>query len=97
MQEENNNFAGELSRRGVLMGATASGLLIAGGGAVLAPSADAATKKIKKGGVLRIGVGSGSTKETQDAHLGGFTADTARQYQLYDRLVGYPFWLTRWR
>lgn len=87
MQEENNNFAGELSRRGVLMGATASGLLIAGGGAVLAPSADAATKKIKKGGVLRIGVGSGSTKETQDAHLGGFTADTARQYQLYDRLV----------
>jgi hypothetical protein len=54
MQEENNNFAGELSRRGVLMGATASGLLIAGGGAVLAPSADAATKKIKKGGVLRI-------------------------------------------
>jgi len=54
---------------------------------MLAPSANAATAKIKKGGVLRIGVGSGSTKETQDAHLGGFTADTARQYQLYDRLV----------
>lgn len=86
MQEENGTFAADLSRRGVLMGATASGLLIAGGGAMLAPSANAATAKIKKGGVLRIGVGSGSTSETQDAHLGGFTADTARQYQLYDRL-----------
>lgn len=87
MQEQENIFAADLSRRGVLLGATAGGLLIAGGGAMLAPSANAAKAKIKKGGVLRIGVGSGSTKETQDAHLGGFTADTARQYQLYDRLV----------
>jgi len=87
MQEQDNNGIGELSRRGVLMGAATGGLLIAGSGAVLAPSANAATARLKRGGVLKIGVGSGSTKETQDAHLGGFTADTARQYQLYDRLV----------
>ena len=86
MEHEDNIFAAELSRRGVLTGAAAGGLIIAGGGAMLAPtSANAAA--IRPGGVLRIGVGSGSTKETQDAHLGGFTADTARQYQLYDRLV----------
>lgn len=87
MQDQNNNGVNELSRRGLLMGVAAGGLLVAGGGAMLAPSANAATAKIKKGGVLRVGVGSGSTTETQDAHLGGFTADTARQYQLYDRLV----------
>jgi len=68
------------------MGAATGGLLIAGSGAMLAPSANAATAKLKKGGVLRIGV-NGGPAETQDAHLGGFTADTARQYQLYDRLV----------
>lgn len=86
MEEENNIFSAELSRRGVLKGAAAGGLILGAGGAMLSQSsASAAT--IKKGGVLRIGVGSGSTKETQDAHLGGFTADTARQYQLYDRLV----------
>jgi peptide/nickel transport system substrate-binding protein len=87
MQEQDNTFSADLSRRGVLMGAATGGLLIAGGGAMLAPSANAAKAKLKRGGVLRIGVGSGSTTETQDAHLGGFTADTARQYQLYDRLV----------
>jgi len=87
MQEQDNNAVNELSRRGLLMGTAAGGLLIAGSGAMLAPSANAATAKIKRGGVLRVGVGSGSTTETQDAHLGGFTADTARQYQLYDRLV----------
>ena len=87
MQEQDNNAVNELSRRGLLMGTAAGGLLIAGSGAMLAPSANAATARIKRGGVLRVGVGSGSTTETQDAHLGGFTADTARQYQLYDRLV----------
>jgi len=87
MQEQDNSGIGDLSRRGVLMGAATGGLLIAGSGAMLAPSANAATARLKRGGVLRIGLGSGSTKETQDAHLGGFTADTARQYQLYDRLV----------
>jgi len=87
MQEQDNTFSADLSRRGVLMGAAAGGLVIAGGGAMLAPSANAATAKIKKGGVLRIGVSGGGPTETQDAHLGGFTADTARQYQLYDRLV----------
>lgn len=86
MQEQDNNGIGDLSRRGVLMGAATGGLLIAGSGAMLAPSANAATAKLKKGGVLRIGV-NGGPAETQDAHLGGFTADTARQYQLYDRLV----------
>jgi peptide/nickel transport system substrate-binding protein len=87
MQEQENTFSADLSRRGVLMGAAAGGLVIAGGGAMLAPSANAATAKLKKGGVLRIGVSGGGPTETQDAHLGGFTADTARQYQLYDRLV----------
>lgn len=87
MQEQENTFSADLSRRGVLMGAAAGGLVIAGGGAMLAPSANAAKAKIKKGGVLRIGVSGGGPTETQDAHLGGFTADTARQYQLYDRLV----------
>jgi peptide/nickel transport system substrate-binding protein len=87
MQEQDNTFSADLSRRGVLMGAAAGGLVIAGGGAMLAPSANAAKAKIKKGGVLRIGVSGGGPTETQDAHLGGFTADTARQYQLYDRLV----------
>ena len=86
MQEQDNNGIGDLSRRGVLMGAATGGLLIAVSGAMLAPSANAATAKLKKGGVLRIGV-NGGPAETQDAHLGGFTADTARQYQLYDRLV----------
>jgi len=86
MQEQDNSGIGDLSRRGVLMGAATGGLLIAGSGAMLAPSANAATAKLKKGGVLRIGV-NGGPAETQDAHLGGFTADTARQYQLYDRLV----------
>ncbi len=87
MQEQDNTFSADLSRRGVLMGAAAGGLVIAGGGAMLAPSANAATAKLKKGGVLRIGVSGGGPTETQDAHLGGFTADTARAYQLYDRLV----------
>jgi len=87
MQEQDNTFSADLSRRGMLMGAAAGGLVIAGGGAMLAPTANAATAKLKKGGVLRIGVSGGGPTETQDAHLGGFTADTARQYQLYDRLV----------
>jgi peptide/nickel transport system substrate-binding protein len=87
MQEQDNNAVNELSRRGLLMGTAAGGLLIAGNGAMLAPSANAATARIKRGGVLRVAVNSGGPNETQDAHRGGFTADTARQYQLYDRLV----------
>jgi peptide/nickel transport system substrate-binding protein len=87
MQEQDNNAVSQLSRRGLLIGTATAGLIVASGGAMLAPSANAVAAKIKKGGVLRVGVGSGSTKETQDAHLGGFTADTSRQYQLYDRLV----------
>ena len=47
MQEQDNTFSADLSRRGVLMGAAAGGLVIAGGGAMLAPSANAATAKIK--------------------------------------------------
>ena len=43
MQEQDNTFSADLSRRGVLMGAAAGGLVIAGGGAMLAPSANAAT------------------------------------------------------
>lgn len=85
MEHEDNIFSAELSRRGVLTGAAAGGLIVAGGGAVLAPTS--ANAAIKRGGVLRIGVSGGGPKETQDAHLGGFTADTARAYQLYDRLV----------
>jgi peptide/nickel transport system substrate-binding protein len=87
MQEQDNNAVNELSRRGLLMGTAAGGLLIAGSGAMLAPSANAATVKLKKGGVLRVAVGEGGADDTQDAHLGGFTGDTARAYQLYDRLV----------
>ncbi len=87
MQEQDNNAVNELSRRGLLMGTAAGGLLIAGSGAMLAPSANAATVKLKKGGVLRIAVSDGGANETQDAHRGGFTADSCRQYQLYDRLV----------
>jgi len=41
MQEQDNTFSADLSRRGVLMGAAAGGLVIAGGGAMLAPSANA--------------------------------------------------------
>jgi peptide/nickel transport system substrate-binding protein len=87
MQEQDNNAVNDLSRRGLLMGTAAGGLLIAGSGAMLAPSANAATVKLKKGGVLRVAVGEGGANDTQDAHLGGFTGDTARAYQLYDRLV----------
>ena len=87
MQEQDNNGIGDLSRRGVLMGAATGGLLIAGSGAMLAPSANAATAKLTRGGVLRVAVGEGGTNDTQDAHLGGYTGDTARAYQLYDRLV----------
>jgi len=37
MQEQDNSGIGDLSRRGVLMGAATGGLLIAGSGAMLAP------------------------------------------------------------
>jgi peptide/nickel transport system substrate-binding protein len=87
MQEQEINAVNELSRRGLLMGTAAGGLLIAGGSAMLAPSANAATARIKRGGVLRVAVNAGGPNETQDAHRGGFNIDTARQYQLYDRLV----------
>lgn len=85
-----------LTRRGLLRATLAGGVTLGLGGALAGcksagPStgaaASAATGPLKKGGSLRIGVAGGGAKDTLDAHRGGFTPDTARAMQLYDRLM----------
>ena len=83
-----------LSRRTVLR-ATLIGGVALGFGGTLASCASTATPAaaragggtLKKGGTLRIGVAGGGAKDTLDAHQGGFSPDTARAMQLYDRLM----------
>lgn len=85
-----------INRRALLRAALAGGVVLGLGGVLGAcgsesrsSSAPAVGGALKKGGTLRVGVAGGGAKDTLDAHRGGFSPDTARAMQLYDRLMAF--------
>ncbi|HJW75000.1 MAG TPA: ABC transporter substrate-binding protein, partial [Thermoleophilia bacterium] len=81
----------QIVQGGVALGAAVTlGSLLAAcgetstGGTSASPSVGAPTK----GGDLLVGVGAGSAKDTLDAHMSINEPDIARQFELYEPLIG---------
>ena len=84
-----------LTRRQVLMGAAtlgvgatfASTIAACGSGSESTPSASASAAGPKKGGSLKVGIATGSGKETFEPHSIGFEPEIANSINMYNRLV----------
>jgi peptide/nickel transport system substrate-binding protein len=85
------------SRREVVLGGVAGTGLLLGGGLLAGCGGDdsgaregapVTTGQPRKGGVLRVGVGGGTTSDSLDPHFAFYTfADSSRLNTLYDQLV----------
>jgi peptide/nickel transport system substrate-binding protein len=86
MAELNN-----LITRRELLKATAAGVaLLAGGGALSAATATAASAgSPKRGGTLRVGVTGGASSDTLDPNIWVTNPDGLRVFQLYDSLLAF--------
>ncbi|MFA4965609.1 MAG: hypothetical protein WC709_08255 [Thermoleophilia bacterium] len=83
-----------LTRRQALQGAAALGAgtalapaLVACGGDEAATSASPGATGPKKGGSLKVGITTGSGKETFDPHNVSYEPEIANAMQLYNRLI----------
>ncbi len=98
-EHRSDPLGGPITRREVLRGAFAGGIVITSGGLLAAcgggggtPSATAGSPaakagELRKGGVLRVGVAGGGAKDSIDAHLLTTDPDIARAHQLYEPLA----------
>jgi peptide/nickel transport system substrate-binding protein len=84
----------DYTRREVVRGAAgiglalgAGGLLQACGGSSSKTTTTSANVKLKQGGTMRIGLGSGSTADVLSPWVSFSTADATRQFALYDSLT----------
>ena len=95
--DTDRGFQGRYSRRQALKGAAALGATVGLGSLLTAcgsssdtsSSASPSTGTPKKGGDLLVGVATGSAKDTLDAQMSINEPDIARQFELYESLVGH--------
>jgi peptide/nickel transport system substrate-binding protein len=80
-----------ISRRQLLRGALAGGVLLTGGGMLSAcggkDSGGTGTGSIRNGGTLRVGATGGGPSDSIDAHVLVSDPDIARAFQLYEPLA----------
>ena len=80
-----------ISRRQLLRGALAGGVLLTGGGMLSAcggnDSGGVGTGSIRNGGTLRVGATGGGPSDSIDAHVLVSDPDIARAFQLYEPLA----------